>query len=700
MRSLFVIFLFCLASLVGDEGTSNQQIAPDPVALEPTWWNYFLIDGEELIKRIGEEQKILSELLKQEAVKENEEFVGNIKKILASLQAYAKAKKESIKPPILAPVDEKYELQKVLEVATKERELEYKLRAEKKEQALQKARLTKLAQHIDTLMIGYLKLKAGDPNKLSVGLEMMALQAALALNQEELRLAEERIDAYQQDLNHVKETLDYALKHIDWSQSTMGNLDEALLQAEDKLKKAQQESIRAETASVGSFGETPSEQAKRFLLLQHATQMFVLETIGSVDVITIKIEKALLQFNTLSEQVKEEELPDQIKKWGDSLKEIRNSLNDWSSKTDQEQQRIMTSSFKTDADAKELDQIQRVRYREVQETLTALQKLDLKLFHASLLLRSLQDKLDQEQSGWLIKGRELYEAVTGCCSPIVSWVDTPLFKIGGVPLTPKSLLIALLILVLAHLFSKMVRFFLRHMAKKKSANVTPASIFILSRLLHYLILLIGFSLALSILGLDFSSIALILGALSVGIGFGLQTIVNNFFSSLILLFSRTVKVEDYVELDNGLFGQVVDINAQNTIIHTLDGIDIIVPNSQMISNRVINWTLKNGYKRLHIPFGVAYGTDKELVEKVVAEAAAKVPCTVHLPPKYDAPRVWLVNFGPSTLDFELVVWVNVYSKGHRGSHKASYNWEIETALKEHHIEIPYNQLDVRLIKDI
>lgn len=131
------------------------------------------------------------------------------------------------------------------------------------------------------------------------------------------------------------------------------------------------------------------------------------------------------------------------------------------------------------------------------------------------------------------------------------------------------------------------------------------------------------------------------------------------------------------------------------MITTNDNIDILVPNSEFVSGRVTNWTLREAHRRLRIPFGVAYGTDKNLVRQAALEAAESVPFTF-TGSKAREPQVWLVGFGDSSLNFELVVWLTQDAVKRPGSVLAAYNWAIETALGNHEIEIPFPQRDLHL----
>ncbi|MCW8806788.1 MAG: mechanosensitive ion channel [Rhodanobacter sp.] len=273
------------------------------------------------------------------------------------------------------------------------------------------------------------------------------------------------------------------------------------------------------------------------------------------------------------------------------------------------------------------------------------------------------------------------------------WLDMG-FKFGGVDVTIGSVLGALLLLVIFLQLSAVLKRLLRRYVQR-NANVNQSTVYTVERLVHYLLLTIGVLWALSVAGIPMAKMSLFAGALGVGLGFGLQAIFNNFVSGLILLFERSLKVGDFVELASGVHGNVRDIYIRSTRITTNDDIDILVPNSEFVNGRVVNWTLREVARRLKIPFGVAYGTDKELVKKAGLEAAAAVPFTLSL----DGPRgpqVWLTGFGDSSLDFQLVVWLNADATRRPGAVTAAYYWALHTALEKYDIEIPFPQRDLHV----
>ncbi len=276
---------------------------------------------------------------------------------------------------------------------------------------------------------------------------------------------------------------------------------------------------------------------------------------------------------------------------------------------------------------------------------------------------------------------------------ISHYLGIPLFHLGDAAITTFALIKLAVFVLVAFWISKIARAAMRRMMSARSTQ--QATIYTLDRLLAYTIVTIGVFVGLSALGIDFTTFAVVAGALGVGIGLGLQPLIANFVSGVILLLDRSIKVSDYIELESGVMGQVKTINMRTTMITTNDNVDILIPNSEFTTGRVVNWTLGEEATRLHIPFGVAYGTDKEVVRAAALEAAERVPSDMaYLPDR--KPQVWFVAFGDSSLDFELLIWLGPSNLRRPTAVKAAYLWEIHSALERHGIEVPFPQRDLHL----
>src|SRR5882724_6386881 len=224
----------------------------------------------------------------------------------------------------------------------------------------------------------------------------------------------------------------------------------------------------------------------------------------------------------------------------------------------------------------------------------------------------------------------------------------------------------------------------------KQAYLDPGLRYTMGRLTQYIVITLGLLLALSTaFDLNLTSLAVVFTALSVGIGFGLQYLAADIASGFILLFERPVRVGDRISIGNQE-GDVHSINLRTTVVATNDRISIIVPNSKLVSQRLINWSYGDPRARIAIPVGVAYGSDIELVTKTLLAAAEDVDNVLRDP----TPKVQFLKFGDWSLDFRLLVWTN-RPRLHTQI-RSDINYRIEKLFREGGIEIPFPQTELRL----
>ncbi len=211
----------------------------------------------------------------------------------------------------------------------------------------------------------------------------------------------------------------------------------------------------------------------------------------------------------------------------------------------------------------------------------------------------------------------------------------------------------------------------------------------MKRLLHYAIFTVGFFVAVSMAGLELQKLTIIAGALSVGIGFGLQNIVNNFVSGLILLFERPVKVGDTINIDEQ-WGTITKIGLRSTVFETLDRAEIIVPNSDLISQKVVNWTFTTNISRVVLTVGVAYGSPLDKVLEILQQVAKEHPDILEDPES----SAIFTGFGDSSIDFELRAWISDIGK--RLKVKSELGQAVDRYFREEGITIPFPQRDLHL----
>ncbi len=251
------------------------------------------------------------------------------------------------------------------------------------------------------------------------------------------------------------------------------------------------------------------------------------------------------------------------------------------------------------------------------------------------------------------------------------------------------------ILMLVFLFASVIiverilqRLLIRRFLSK--TPLEPSLQFGLSRIIGYTLITIGFYVAFQTVGFDLSSLAIIAASLGVGVGFGLQNIINNFVSGIIILVERPISIGDRIDVA-GVAGRVTKIQLRSSTVVTNDNITMIVPNAQIISNTVTNWNHGDPKVRIRVPVGVAYGSDLKLLKRVLLEAAAEHPKALRDP----SPVVLFTEFGDSSLNFELAVWTQEMTA--TPIHFTSQmNFIIERKLRENDIEIPFPQRDLHV----
>ena len=232
-------------------------------------------------------------------------------------------------------------------------------------------------------------------------------------------------------------------------------------------------------------------------------------------------------------------------------------------------------------------------------------------------------------------------------------------------------------------------------------NSSPATKTMLANLGYYFLVILTFVFALNSVGIDLSSLTILVGALSVGIGFGLQNIVSNFISGIILIFEKSIQVGNIIEISDQFRGRVTQINMRSSVINTFDNIDIIIPNSTLMQNNVINLTFSDDIRRLHVPFGVAYGTSSDLVIEVILDALKKSDLVYIQDDESKEAKVWMTGMGASSVDFKLLVWINANTNkmGVDSSNMSDFLIFIYKTLQNNNIEIPFPQMDIHVKKD-
>jgi len=281
------------------------------------------------------------------------------------------------------------------------------------------------------------------------------------------------------------------------------------------------------------------------------------------------------------------------------------------------------------------------------------------------------------------------EKIKELAGTIYLYLTEPLFTLGEASFSIATLLKLTVFFVLFALMAGALRRFLSRRLLPRM-NIERGLAYALSNMAFYILITLGLFISLEATGVDLSSITVLFGALGIGVGFGLQTVAANFISGLILLIERPIQVGDHIEMGN-LHGTVTRIRMRATEVLTNDNIAVIVPNSELTGQQVINWSRGGDTMRIRIPVGVSYGSNVEKVVEALMEAADNTETMLKQP----APHVRLTGFGDSSLNFELLGWTRALLH-RRGLFISGVNYAIHAALKKHGIEIPFPQRDLHV----
>jgi small-conductance mechanosensitive channel len=694
MRYLILLFAFLpAAGAIAQEATEDTAPSmPDLTGLESGMWAYFDGTREEVEPRVSafldsttsqiadlepQNQQIAESVL--DAVRDN--FTA----LLALIDDAEPASQE------LPPEAVGYSIEQMLEFAAIVRNAETTAAEEQIEVSREQRVLDGATRRRDADFKAYVESRAGDDRWLA-GLRLVQARSALAISQRRLEVLADRrsraVDYATAAANRL--TLIAERLEVVNDESELADLNERVDDNRAVVDAAREIFRAAQLAASGLDVDTAQGRSQQ--RLEQQRQLDAEVELALAEVALAKAEAELRWTQLVLEGADTTELRDQSRAWSDLVRSIVQRAPDWERQTEDELLAAQGAN-RDDLDRASLRLLDQ-RVGTAQETLEEAGRLKAAVADLELLM-SVVDSAAREYEGAFrsLLGR-IGQAVKSGAGRIAGLGDVTLFPIGETPVTGDDIVRFFVILLVAALLSRGIRHAINRVGDDESAG-TQASLYTVGRLTHYAIITVALFIALSSIGLDFGSLALVAGALSVGIGFGLQSIVNNFVSGLIILFEHSLRVGDYIELDNGLTGTVKAINVRSTLINTNDNIDIVVPNSEFVSTRLTNWTLAERTRRMRVPFGVAYGSDKELVRKAALEAADEVSYTL-ANRKGRETDVWLTEYGDNSLNFLLLVWVNRQGARRPTRCRSAYLWALETKLTEYGIEIPFPQRDLHL----
>lgn len=696
MKIILLIFLFFTIPLAAEK----DKHVPDPMNLKSSWWDYLKTDGPTLEKRSATFQESLKDLRSSLDEKEHADLIHKIDKTILNLNMLVekKADPEELKPVKLLLL-EKYEIEQLLQVVKNLNRIQYKITDQKDDLARQRKLLAQHRSELDEHYLLYSTLSKGSPSRLEAGIDIIFGRIDLALIEYQIKDLENRITFLANEEKRLKEELEWAKSKITFENMTVDNLQKKIKQADTELEQAKNQLLKVEKSGFTTRKTDPENVVLKRLWEQKAVYQIIFLEAAKVHVMNQNIKYHLFLVATNELQNSTAELQTMIKEWNTELEDIRLHISLWEDTINNELGRIgkEVAQISNDSEIGKHKQMEIALnlHLEIDRAMLILQELKAKMEDSALLIKLVEDHLIKERTffeTWTILFESYFSKMVIGLKDVA---NTKIFPVKEQPITALHIFQALLIFLVALVLSKMIRrAILSH--KKLGKKLNSSDQFIISKAIHYLLVILGLFAALAFIGLDFTNFVIVASALGVGIGFGLQSIVNNVISGFMILFQRNLKIGDIIEMEPNLLGRVAEVNLQNTRIHSFEGIDFVVPNSSLTTQRVINWTLHDHCRRFRIPFGVAYGTDIDLVEKKVVEATKEISCTVHSDVRYPNPQVWLSAFGDSAIEFELVVWVNLLVAMPHGTAKSTYLWMLDSVLKENGISIPFPQMDLNV----
>ncbi len=270
------------------------------------------------------------------------------------------------------------------------------------------------------------------------------------------------------------------------------------------------------------------------------------------------------------------------------------------------------------------------------------------------------------------------------------FINYKIIQTENISLSVYQVLVFVLIIFTTWLVLKLIKKLINRKLKKTESG--GGSRYAIFQILKYFIWIIVIGLALETIGIHYNLLIASSAALLVGIGFGLQQIFNDYISGIIILFEGNLKVNDVVQMEDDIIGMVKEIHLRTSKIKTRDDYTIIVPNHKLISDNIINWSHMESRTRFHVAVGVAYGSDTKLVEEVLLDCANDHPDIATHP----EPFVRFVDFGNSSLDFQLYFWT---LKTFRVENiKSTLRYKIDEEFKKNGIRIPFPQRDVHMLQ--
>ncbi len=591
----FASLVFC-CSLHSEDKTDKNPPVPNPLELSQDWWKYFDVSDSKLLQ---ERIKIFENELRglQKNLKKNvdQEVFSKIDQTLLVLDLVAQKSKElepSRQPQL--QLLQHYTLDQFLKIFIRLQNTKQKIDTHQRKTNALDARLSRMQSKLDRLILYYQTLSHASYDRLNTGVEIIELRAEYALQQLEFKRQKKYLNFLDKEKKLLGQELSNAEMRLLLKNGVSQEINQDLQKLEQSLAAAKEDLLQLEKQASLKISESGR---KDFYIENYQTlaQSVVVENLN-VEMIIDKMKLALVDMLKNRKESNSLDVQTQIDQWKKILDIAQEQHDFWLGEIKENQShvsRMAAQALQKNKDqSKDRQSLVGNIHFELDKSLAELESLEKNIQISGFLLRRVQNQLVQKKNFFQTWSITLNNFWSDVADSFVYWAEYTLFRVKERPITLMILGKALLIVVLSFLVSHYLKMILikRRIVVRKFSKSTE---YVVLRLIHYSIIVIGFLIALTFIGLDFTNLAIVAGALGVGIGFGLQTIVSNISSGFMLLLKKYLKVGDIIELPNKELGTITAVNLQNTIIRTFDGAEVMIPNSRLTTQQLTNWTMKD-----------------------------------------------------------------------------------------------------------
>jgi potassium-dependent mechanosensitive channel len=690
--------------LLSADSTKASEAAysniPNPMELKSDWWLYFQAPVEELPEKIEKFKEFLEAQLPEASLSEKTEIARVKGEIFLNLDALLKkrsADSEVMAPPV--PAHQNYTPDQLLELNKELTEAKSDVTRLNNTIEFKTSRYSWLRSKLDKRMEAYRATQTPSYEKLKEGLEIILVRIGLELEKIEISGLTKSLDYATKNVRFLSEETKEAKGKVNFEGLDRKKLEQNKEALQKKLEKAQ-----AVLKNLQAKESSQKEDTLKGQVTAHVLYYKVLEETIYIQSLVVQrtlndILLSLYDIHNNSENTDFSKELDLISSREKELIYARQACTQWENLIENDHlkisKEISDKAKENPGENRAAEQAILDIYTEMNKASFLIEEIRINISGSLYLIEVIQETCISEGPTLQTWSLWIKRTWSNGVEAFFEKFNVTLFYVNEVAVSIKTIIKITLTIFIALMFSKFFRAVLFNRLFS-SSRLSRSTKYIILRLMHYVIVIFALCISLGYIGVDFTNITIILGALGIGIGFGLQSMVSNVIAGFTVLFNKYFKVGDIVELADGAVATVSAINLQFTQISSFDGANYIIPNSDLFVKGLKNWTMRNSYRRYHIPFGVAYGTDKNKLKKALLEVVGKESYVVAGVKNYHDPQLWFLNHGDSSLEFELVAWVNLSIPAPNGIAKSSLRWIIDDLLIREGIHVPFPQREITI----